>query len=81
MVLPTTTRENAINTLKRIRSKAIDTERLLLRDAATLNDVVTRAEEISGQAKLLALSVFTTDNTSPKHKAPAYRAPRDGGRG
>lgn len=58
MVLPTTTRENAINTLKRIRSKAIDTERLLLRDAANINDVVTRAEEIAGQARLLALTAF-----------------------
>ncbi len=62
MVLPTTTRENAINTLKKIRSKAIDTERLLLRDAANMNDVVTRAEEIAGQARLLAMSVFDTDS-------------------
>lgn len=58
MTLPTTTRESAITTLKRIRSKAIDTERLLLRDAITMNDVISRADEFAGLARVLALSTF-----------------------
>jgi hypothetical protein len=62
MTLPETTRESAITTLKRIRSKAIDTERLLLRDSLTTNDVITRGEEIAGLARVLALAVFDTQN-------------------
>lgn len=62
MILPTTTRENAINTLRRIRSKAIDTETLLRLDQANTHDIITRAEEIAGQARMLAMCVF--DNQS-----------------
>ncbi len=62
MTLPNNTRESAITTLKRIRSKAIDTERLLLQDAANALDIVTRAEELAGQAHMLAMCVFDTDS-------------------
>jgi hypothetical protein len=63
MSLSDNTRTSAIESCKRIRSKAIDTERLLLRDAITTNDLVNRAEEIAGQARVLALSAFQITET------------------
>jgi len=57
MTLHSTTRAAAITSLKRIRSKAIDTERLLLLDQLDAHGALERASQIEGQAHVLAIAI------------------------
>jgi hypothetical protein len=61
MNLTDTTRTSAIGALKSIRSKAIDTERLLLLDQVDEHGVLERAAQIEGLCRVLGLAVYSYD--------------------
>ncbi len=58
MVLNTITRASTIGTLKAIRSKAIDTERRLLLDNITTDEILERTNQIRGLTHTLEIAVY-----------------------
>jgi hypothetical protein len=65
VVMQTTIRANAIEILKAIRSKAIDTERRLLLDRITEQELKEKADQIRGLTHTMELAIL--ENWEPKH--------------
>jgi hypothetical protein len=65
MQLPTQNRDAASNVLRMIRSKAIDTERLLMLDRLDAHQALERTAQIEGLAHVLALAILKDHHNAP----------------